>query len=49
MLETVFTAVDESITTTGSRDPLGFEALWSALGYRVFENRITSIGQEWSL
>lgn len=41
-----FTDADSTITSTGARDPLGFESIWSYLGREIFDNKITSIAND---
>jgi hypothetical protein len=41
-----YTSRDPSITGSGARDPMGFEAFWSYLGREVFDNKITSIAND---
>lgn len=41
-----YTDPDDSIKSTGARDPLGFESIWSHLGREIFHNKITSIAND---
>ena len=41
--EDVFSAFDASISADSRRDPMGMQTIWSAVGQRIFGNRITSV------
>ncbi len=46
ILSSFFTEYDDSLSAGILRDPLGFQVIWSTLGKRIFNNKITSISTD---
>ncbi len=44
--DTLFTEYDDSIAGEVLRDPLGLQVIWSDLGQRIFNYKLTSISND---
>lgn len=44
--DTIFTEYDDSLSCDILRDPLGMQVIWSAVGQKIFNNKLTSISTD---